>query len=112
MDVVESQREKPPYKEGNAIARRFQFDKYRTNFRTEILAGVEMQARYINENGELPRANQTLTADAIVTNTGAILGTSPLLKIFVGKARDVPIITRIPAAISTARFTFMTLRFG
>ncbi len=40
MDVVESQREKPPHKEGNAIARYFEFNKYRTNFRTEILAGV------------------------------------------------------------------------
>ena len=176
------------------------------------LAGVGMQAGYIDENGELPRANQALTADAIATTTGAILGTSsvttfvesasgvaeggrtgftavvvavlffisliftpifeaipafattpaltivgvlmmasitsinwddlteaipafltiffipfafsiaaglsigliayPLLKTFSGKARDVPIITWILAAIFVARFIFMTLRFG
>ncbi|WP_036484143.1 NCS2 family permease [Myxosarcina sp. GI1] len=40
------------------------------------LAGVGMQAGYIDENGELPRANQALTADAIATTTGAIMGTS------------------------------------
>jgi adenine/guanine/hypoxanthine permease len=40
------------------------------------LAGVGKQAGYIDENGELPRANQALTADAIATTTGAILGTS------------------------------------
>ncbi|GAB4525216.1 MAG: NCS2 family permease [Pleurocapsa sp.] len=40
------------------------------------LAGVGMQAGYIDENGELPRANQALTADAIATTTGAVLGTS------------------------------------
>ena len=40
------------------------------------LAGVSTQAGYINEKGELPRANQALTADAIATTTGAILGTS------------------------------------
>ena len=40
------------------------------------LAGVSTQAGYIDENGELPRANQALSADAIATTTGAILGTS------------------------------------
>jgi adenine/guanine/hypoxanthine permease len=40
------------------------------------LAGVGTQAGYIDENGELPRANQALFADAIATTTGAILGTS------------------------------------
>ena len=145
----------------NKIARYFKFDRYRTNFRTEILAGVTtlmtmayilvinplilsdaifisepkdlftelvvatavsagigtltgvgMRAGYIDENGELPKANQALTADAIVTTTGAVLGASPLLKTFKGKARDVPIITWILAAIFIARFIFMTLRFG
>ena len=176
------------------------------------LSGVGMQAGYIDENGELPRANQALTADAIATTTGAILGTSsvttfvesasgvaeggrtgftavvvavlffisliftpifeaipafattpaltivgvlmmasitsinwedlteaipafltiffipfafsiaaglsiglisyPLLKTFAGKARDVPSVTWILAAIFIARFIFMTLRFG
>ena len=176
------------------------------------LAGVGMQAGYIDENGELPRANQALTADAIATTTGAVLGTSsvttfvesasgvaeggrtgftavvvailffvsliftpifeaipafattpaltivgvlmmasitsinwedlteaipafltiffipfafsiaaglsigliayPLLKTFQGKAKDVPVITWILAAIFVARFIFMTLRFG
>jgi AGZA family xanthine/uracil permease-like MFS transporter len=37
---------------------------------------VGKQAGYIDENGELPRANQALTADAIATTAGAILGTS------------------------------------
>ena len=40
------------------------------------LAGVGMQAGYIDRNGELPRANQALTADAVATTTGAVLGTS------------------------------------
>ncbi len=40
------------------------------------LTGVSTQAGYIDENGELPRANQALSADAIATTTGAILGTS------------------------------------
>jgi len=40
------------------------------------LTGVSTQAGYINEKGELPRANQALSADAIATTSGAILGTS------------------------------------
>jgi adenine/guanine/hypoxanthine permease len=40
------------------------------------LAGVGMQAGYIDENGELPRANLALTADAIATTVGAVMGTS------------------------------------
>jgi AGZA family xanthine/uracil permease-like MFS transporter len=40
------------------------------------LTGVAMKAGYIDENGELPRANQALMADAIATTSGAILGTS------------------------------------
>lgn len=40
------------------------------------LTGVGMQAGYINEQGELPRANQALMADAVGTTVGAVLGTS------------------------------------
>lgn len=40
------------------------------------LTGVGIKAGYIDENGELPRANQALMADAIATTGGAILGTS------------------------------------
>ena len=40
------------------------------------LSGIGIQAGYINEDGELPRANQALMADAIGTTAGAILGTS------------------------------------
>ncbi|WP_416674604.1 NCS2 family permease [Egbenema bharatensis] len=40
------------------------------------LTGVGMQAGYIDEQGELPRANQALAADAIATTAGAVLGTS------------------------------------
>lgn len=40
------------------------------------LTGVGIQAGYINEEGELPRANAALMADAIGTTAGAILGTS------------------------------------
>ncbi|MEB3282635.1 MAG: NCS2 family permease [Lyngbya sp.] len=40
------------------------------------LTGVALKAGYIDENGELPRANQALMADAIATTSGAILGTS------------------------------------
>jgi AGZA family xanthine/uracil permease-like MFS transporter len=40
------------------------------------LTGVGTQAGYIDRNGELPRANQALTADAVATTAGAVLGTS------------------------------------
>ncbi len=40
------------------------------------LSGVGKRAGYIDEKGELPRANQALLADAIATTTGAIFGTS------------------------------------
>lgn len=40
------------------------------------LSGIGIQAGYIKENGELPRANQALMADAIGTTAGALLGTS------------------------------------
>jgi len=40
------------------------------------LAGVGAKAGFIDENGNLPRANQALTADAIATTAGAVLGTS------------------------------------
>ena len=40
------------------------------------LMGVGTQAGYIDDNGELPRANQALSADAIATTAGAIMGTS------------------------------------
>lgn len=40
------------------------------------LSGIGIQAGYIQEDGELPRANQALMADAIGTTAGAILGTS------------------------------------
>lgn len=40
------------------------------------LSGIGVQAGYVNEQGELPRANQALMADAIGTTAGAILGTS------------------------------------
>lgn len=40
------------------------------------LMGVGTQAGYIDERGELPRANKALSADAIATTAGAILGTS------------------------------------
>lgn len=40
------------------------------------LSGLGMQAGFVNEAGELPRANQALMADAIGTSAGALLGTS------------------------------------
>ncbi|WP_041237987.1 NCS2 family permease [Gloeothece citriformis] len=40
------------------------------------LTGVGTQAGYIDENGELPKANPALMADAIGTTLGALLGTS------------------------------------
>lgn len=40
------------------------------------LMGVGTQAGYIDDKGELPRANQALSADAIATTAGAIMGTS------------------------------------
>ncbi len=40
------------------------------------LMGVGTQAGYIDDKGELPRANQALSADAIATTAGAVFGTS------------------------------------
>lgn len=40
------------------------------------LSGIGIQADMINEQGELPRANRALMADAIGTTAGALLGTS------------------------------------
>ena len=40
------------------------------------LSGIGVQAGYIKEDGQLPRANQALMADAIGTTAGAVLGTS------------------------------------
>lgn len=40
------------------------------------LSGIGIQAGYIEADGELPRANQALMADAVGTTAGAILGTS------------------------------------
>ncbi|MGC9503356.1 NCS2 family permease [Baaleninema sp.] len=40
------------------------------------LAGVSLQAGYLDRRGELPRANQAFMADAVGTTVGAILGTS------------------------------------
>jgi AGZA family xanthine/uracil permease-like MFS transporter len=40
------------------------------------LSGIGVQAGYIDEAGNLPRANQALMADAIGTTAGALLGTS------------------------------------
>lgn len=40
------------------------------------LSGVGIQAGMINEQGELPKANQALMADAVGTTVGALLGTS------------------------------------
>lgn len=40
------------------------------------LSGVGIHAGFIDESGELPRANQSLLADAIGTSAGALLGTS------------------------------------
>ena len=40
------------------------------------LTGVGMRAGYIGTDGELPRANQALMADAIATTVGPIFGTS------------------------------------
>ena len=40
------------------------------------LTGVGMRAGYIGEDGELPRANRALMADAIATTVGPVFGTS------------------------------------
>ncbi|NET07197.1 MAG: NCS2 family permease [Symploca sp. SIO2B6] len=40
------------------------------------LAGVSMQAGYINAEGELPKAQLALMADAVGTTAGAVMGTS------------------------------------
>jgi len=40
------------------------------------LTGLGVKAGYINEVGELPRANQAFMADAVGTTAGAVLGTS------------------------------------
>jgi adenine/guanine/hypoxanthine permease len=43
------------------------------------LAGLASQAGYIDEQGQIPRANQVLFSDAIATTAGAVLGTSTVV---------------------------------
>lgn len=71
------------------------------------LAGVGIQAGYIDENGELPRANQALMADAIGTTVGAILGTSTVTT-YIESAAGVAEggRTGFTAAIAALLFTF------
>ncbi|MEB3311393.1 MAG: NCS2 family permease [Snowella sp.] len=40
------------------------------------ISGLASQAGYIDEKGELPRANEVLMADAIATTAGSIMGSS------------------------------------
>ena len=69
MDVAESPSEnkprgEPPQNERNAIARYFEFERYKTNFRTEILAGITtfMTMAYILV------VNPLILSDAIFLN--------------------------------------------
>jgi len=41
------------------------------------LIGVSQRAKLLDKNGNLPRMGQALTADAVATSAGALLGTSP-----------------------------------
>ena len=43
------------------------------------LSGLASQAGYIDEKGEIPRANEVLMADAIATTAGAIMGSSTVV---------------------------------
>jgi AGZA family xanthine/uracil permease-like MFS transporter len=43
------------------------------------LAGLASQAGYIDEKGQIPRANEVLMSDAVATTAGGILGTSTVV---------------------------------
>lgn len=43
------------------------------------LAGLASQAGYLDEDGQIPRANEVLMADAIATTAGGVLGTSTIV---------------------------------
>lgn len=89
------------------------------------LTGVGIQAGMIDEQGELPKANQAFMADAIGTTAGAILGTSTVTSyiesaagvaeggrsgftaivtasLFVVSIFFIPLLSAVPAAATTA----------
>lgn len=43
------------------------------------LSGLALQAGYLDEKGQIPRANEVLFSDAIATTAGGILGTSTVV---------------------------------
>ena len=43
------------------------------------LSGLASQAGYINEKGDIPRANEVLMSDAIATTAGAVMGSSTVV---------------------------------
>jgi len=70
------------------------------------LMGVGTQAGYIDKQGELPRANKALSADAIATTAGAIMGTSTVTT-FAESASGIA-----EGGRTGFTFVFTTLRFG
>ena len=75
------------------------------------VAGVGKQAGYINERGELPRANSALMSDAVATMTGSVLGVSTIA-VYVESAAGVSEGERtgFPAAVVSGLF-FVSLLF-
>ncbi len=88
------------------------------------LTGIGMRAGYIKEDGQLPRANQALMADAVGTTIGPIFGVSSVTAyvesvagvaeggrtgftavvigiLFIGSLFFIPIISAIPAFATT-----------
>ena len=75
------------------------------------LVGVSQQAGYLDEDGNLPRANQALMADAIGTTAGALFGTTTVTT-FVESASGVAEGGRTGlTGVFASLFFFLTLFF-
>ncbi len=70
------------------------------------LAGVALQAGYLNEKGELPRAKAAFMADAVGTTLGAVLGTSTVTA-YIESATGVAVGGRTGLTAVFVAFLFM-----
>ncbi len=79
---------------------------------TGTLVGIAEQAGFIKENGDFPRVEKAMTADAVGTITGAILGTSTITS-YIESSSGVAVGGRTGlTVIFTAMFFLLSLFFS
>lgn len=75
------------------------------------MSGVSLQAGYLDERGELPRANAAFMADAVGTTVGSIMGTSTVTT-YIESASGVAAGARTGfASVVTAGLFFLSVFF-